>query len=169
MDCLDRTNVVQSVLSRKILHQQLFELQQSGKPTGEPFQPFSVELEQTFRDLWTDHADTLSILYSGTPALKTDFTRTGKRTRYGAISDFKHSARRYYLNNFCDGYNHDCLDMSQKKLTPTCALVKRSWLSAFKVTILGLAGTFYAASLVLATYMPLPELLPGGEDIGNYD
>lgn len=119
--------------------------------------------------MWTDHADTLSMLYSGTPALKTDFTRTGKRTRYGAIADFKHSARRYYLNNFCDGYNHDCLDMSQKKLTPTCALVKRSWLSAFKVTILGLVGTFYAASLLLATYMPLPELLPGGEDIGNYD
>lgn len=119
--------------------------------------------------MWTDNADQLSILYSGTPALKTDFTRTGQRTRYGAINDFRHSLRRYYINNFCDGYNHDCLDMSQKKLTPTSALVSRSWLSAFKLTLIGLAGTFYATSVLLNTYLPLPEFLPGGDDTGNFD
>lgn len=31
-----------------------------------------------FKELWADHADTISIQYSGTPALKTDFTRTGR-------------------------------------------------------------------------------------------
>lgn len=127
------------------------------------------EFEQPFRDLWTDHADRLSILYSGTPALKTDFTRTGKRTRAGAYSDFGHSMRRYYLNNFCDGYNHDCLDMSQKKLTPTSALVKRGWFTAFKVAMVGVFGAFYATSLVLDTYFPVPAALQGGEGISNND
>lgn len=31
-----------------------------------------------FRELWADHADMISLQYSGTPALKTDFTRTGE-------------------------------------------------------------------------------------------
>ena len=44
----------------------------------------------------------MSILYSGTPALKTDFTRTGKRTNKGAINDGINSLKRYYLNIFVD-------------------------------------------------------------------
>jgi len=46
MDCLDRTNVVQSVFSRKIAHQQLFKLGQISKPQGAPFEKFPLELEQ---------------------------------------------------------------------------------------------------------------------------
>jgi len=45
----------------------------------------------------------MSVLYSGTPALKTDFTRTGKRTMRGAIDDGINSLTRYVLNNFMDG------------------------------------------------------------------
>lgn len=47
----------------------------------------------------------MSILYSGTDALKTDFTRTGKRTKGGALQDGKNSIMRYVKNNFYDGYN----------------------------------------------------------------
>jgi len=113
MDCLDRTNVVQGVFSRKILHQQLFLLEEADKPKGDPFELFEEEkLEQAFRNLWTDNANAISFLYTGTPALKTDFTRTGKRTKIGALMDIRTSAIRYYINNFCDGYNHDCLDMA---------------------------------------------------------
>ena len=57
MDCLDRTNVVQSVFSRKVLHKQLFDLHQSTKVTDEPFEPFEGCLEQRFRDMWTNNAD----------------------------------------------------------------------------------------------------------------
>jgi len=46
----------------------------------------------------------ISIQYSGTGALKTDFTRTGKRTKLGAIKDGLNSLTRYYKNNFADGY-----------------------------------------------------------------
>lgn len=46
----------------------------------------------------------ISIQYSGTGALKTDFTRTGKRTKLGAMKDGLNSLTRYYKNNFADGY-----------------------------------------------------------------
>lgn len=46
----------------------------------------------------------VSIQYSGTGALKTDFTRTGKRTKLGAMKDGLNSLTRYYKNNFADGY-----------------------------------------------------------------
>ena len=60
----------------------------------------------------------MSMLYTGTPALKTDFTRTGKRSYMGAFNDGKNSMTRYFINNFQDGYNVDCLDLSQGNLTP---------------------------------------------------
>jgi hypothetical protein len=38
--------------------------------------------------------------YAGTGALKSGFTRTGKRTLAGLIDDGVKSMTRYYLNNF---------------------------------------------------------------------
>lgn len=63
-----------------------------------------IGFEQMFKEMWADHADFISIQYSGTGALKTDFTRTGKRTMQGAIRDGINSAVRYYKNNFADGF-----------------------------------------------------------------
>lgn len=56
-----------------------------------------------YKDIWGNNADSMSMLYSGTGALKTDFTRTGKRTIKGAIKDGYNSIVRYYLNNLEDG------------------------------------------------------------------
>lgn len=53
--------------------------------------------------MWADHADTISKAYSGTGALKTDFTRTGQRTKQGAAQDGVNSVMRYVKNNFFDG------------------------------------------------------------------
>ena len=61
--------------------------------------------------MWADHADLLSLHYSGTGALKTDFTRTGKRTMAGIVSDVQNSAIRYLKNNFTDGYKQDSFDL----------------------------------------------------------
>lgn len=55
-------------------------------PKGLPFEPFKEQtLERAFRNVWTDNADEMSLLYTGTPALKTDFTRTMKRTIFGEL------------------------------------------------------------------------------------
>jgi hypothetical protein len=53
--------------------------------------------------VWADHADTISKSYSGTGALKTDYTRTGKRTKEGYLADGVNSVMRYVKNNFFDG------------------------------------------------------------------
>jgi hypothetical protein len=76
----------------------------------------------------------MSILYTGTPALKTDFTRTGKRTFRGGIDDGINALQRYYINNFCDGYNHDCYDICLGKLTPTAKIHKRGFFTPLKAT-----------------------------------
>jgi len=89
-----------------------------NKPLGGPFERFPQKFEEIFRQAWTNNANVCSILYSGTPALKTDFTLTGKRTPQGAIMDGIYSTKRYYINNFCDFYNQDVLDSTTLKLKP---------------------------------------------------
>jgi len=74
MDCLDRTNVVQSVISRLIAHRQLWKMNILEKPKGDPFESFPMKFETIFRQGWTNNANVCSILYSGTPALKTTTT-----------------------------------------------------------------------------------------------
>lgn len=46
--------------------------------------------------------DSIIKYFSG--ALKTDFTRTGQRTKLGALEDGRRSAIRYFKNNFADGF-----------------------------------------------------------------
>jgi hypothetical protein len=118
IDCLDRTNVVQTVFSRQILHKMLHKIDISEGPSGEPFQEFNPVFENYFKNLWADHGDHLSLAYSGTGALKSDFVRTGKRSRQGAIQDGINTCKRFYINNFCDGYNQDCHDYFLSNLNP---------------------------------------------------
>lgn len=108
MDCLDRTNVVQSVLAHWVLQK---EFETAGIfPVGTAWES-DKSLLASFQSLWADNADAVSCAYSGTGALKTDFTRTGKRTRMGALKDFINSASRYYQNNLTDGPRQDSYDL----------------------------------------------------------
>ncbi|OII72372.1 uncharacterized protein cubi_01252 [Cryptosporidium ubiquitum] len=119
IDCLDRTNVVQSVIGRRVVHnvlKQLLELklinfnnnnQSEHGPAFEPIPGNNSSNENTFRKIWSDNADALSKLYSGTPAQKTDFTRYGRRTRKGALQDSIYSIVRFLLNSLIDGYTQD--------------------------------------------------------------
>lgn len=108
MDCLDRTNVVQSMLGRFILNRMFVDL-------GLLREGESVEndraFEHTFRNIWADNADVVSKSYSGTGALKTDFTRTGERTKMGAFNDLNNSVTRYVCNNYLDGPRQDAFDL----------------------------------------------------------
>ena len=61
--------------------------------------------------VWADNADFISLQYAGTGALKTDFTRTGKRSMWGLMADGWNSMIRYYKNNFTDGFRQDAIDL----------------------------------------------------------
>ncbi|KAF5291296.1 hypothetical protein FQA39_LY03447, partial [Lamprigera yunnana] len=108
IDCLDRTNVVQSLLARRCLNNMLRKM--SIIEPEDRIENYSF-IEQTFKNVWADHADLISMQYSGTGALKTDFTRSGKRTRLGLVRDGVNSLVRYYKNNFRDGHRQDSLDL----------------------------------------------------------
>ncbi|RUS70045.1 hypothetical protein EGW08_022194 [Elysia chlorotica] len=108
VDCLDRTNVVQSLLASQILHEQCVTVGILG-----PDQDLKSQkaFDTLFKNVWADNADIISKEYAGTGALKTDFTRTGQRTKMGALQDGYNSAVRYIKNNFQDGNRQDAIDL----------------------------------------------------------
>lgn len=116
MDCLDRTNVVQGMFARYMLFCQLVDMGYIGPLEKVSFRNNLISLpseymEQTHRLLWADNADSISRLYAGTAALKGDFTRTGKRTKMGALDDGMNSLQRYYKNNFLDADRQEGIDL----------------------------------------------------------
>merc|ERR1719228_1073931 len=54
-----------------------------------------------YKNVWADHADMISIQYTG----------TGKRTKMGLLEDGRRSLIRYYKNNFADGFRQDSMDL----------------------------------------------------------
>lgn len=184
---LDRTNVVQSALGKWVLNNQLrqvgvlsvkesidehaafLDLFRNGaslRPT--PIRPFShacagesnvlIRSSCLLRTVWADNADVVSRAYSGTGALKTDYTRcvsvsflaqpasartifadeaidwhsharrTGKRSKEGALQDGINSAIRYVKNNFLDGPRQDAYDLVTGTWVPTKGGDEIGWL-----------------------------------------
>lgn len=108
IDSLDRTNVVQSMIAQRVMELQLeffLRIPAGSRLTNQ------VGFMQIFKNTWADNADALSIQYAGTPALKTDFTRTGKRTHIGMLKDGMNSMTRYVANTFLDSYRQDAIDL----------------------------------------------------------
>ena len=108
IDCLDRTNVVQGILAKKVLNEQLVMLNVLN--TYDSIES-CAEFYSVFRNVWADNGDTMSIQYAGTGALKSDFTRKGKRTYFGMLRDINNSIFRYFINNFYDGFRQDSIDV----------------------------------------------------------
>jgi len=108
IDCLDRTNVAESVFASHVLLQQLRQLK--GIDENESIKDHPL-LDKVFKNTWADNGDVLSNLYAGTGALKADITRTGKRTLVGLYNDGSNSVTRYFLNNFSDGQKLDSINL----------------------------------------------------------
>lgn len=96
IDCLDRTNVVQSVIARGVLVRQLEAM--GVYPDAAMTEAFEVQLKA----LWSDNANAMSLRYTGVGALKTDYTRTGKRSGKGLLSDGLKSVQRLAQSVFRD-------------------------------------------------------------------
>lgn len=112
MDCLDRTNVVQSACARTALEAQL----SAGS--------FNIDLQNDpstswFNTLWADNGDAISRQYAGTAALKGDFTRTRKRQITGALTDFGLTLTRYYNNIVNDYFTQALIDYLLGRATDT--------------------------------------------------
>ncbi|XP_077273121.1 phosphatidylinositide phosphatase spermathreecae isoform X2 [Temnothorax americanus] len=106
IDCLDRTNVVQTALGKAVMEMQFSKL---GLIPPDGILPANII--QTFQSLWANNGDIISKQYAGTNALKGDYTRTGERKFTGLMKDGMNSANRYYLNRFKDVYRQATIDI----------------------------------------------------------
>ncbi|KAM0136564.1 hypothetical protein ACHAO1_004495 [Botrytis cinerea] len=103
MDCLDRTNVVQSAVAKRALEMQL-------KNEGLDVTLQIDQTQQWFNTLWADNGDAISKQYASTAALKGDFTRTRKRDYKGAITDMGLSISRFYSGIVNDYFSQAAID-----------------------------------------------------------
>ena len=99
IDCLDRTNVVQTQIARYALKFQLGIL--GILPHSDQIENYPL-INTMLNFAWSNNADTMSKRYTGVGALKTDFTRTGKRSAKGAMADGVKSVSRIYQSTFFD-------------------------------------------------------------------
>lgn len=112
LDCLDRTNLVQTLVSRMAL-ETFLQQQRSNAPP---------DFWTRHSTLWADNGDNLSKIYAGTGALKSSFTRHGKMSLAGAIADARKSATRLYVNNFTDKERQNTIDVLLGTLTGQSAV-----------------------------------------------
>ncbi|KAJ7063419.1 SacI homology domain-containing protein [Mycena amicta] len=105
IDCLDRTNVVQSAFARYVLNNQL-----GAVALLNPALEGRTETDNVFNDLWANNGDAISRAYAGTSALKGDFTRTGKRDLGGMLNDGVNSLARMYTSTFSDWFSQAVID-----------------------------------------------------------
>lgn len=160
MDCLDRTNVVQSMLARWTLDRMFIDLGLLAR--GARFADEDDRFELLFRNMWADNADVVSKSYSGTGAMKTDLTRLGKRTRGGALQDGNVAVTRYCKNNFLDGPRQDAFDLFLGAYVPPAGGIGANFIFADRrpvwiqsVPYIAAFGFFF---VLVATYTPrLPD------------
>ncbi|KAG0705071.1 SacI homology domain-containing protein [Suillus ampliporus] len=103
IDCLDRTNVVQSAFARHVMSTQL---EAVGLLNPPPNGKSGVEI--IFNDAWANNGDAISRAYAGTSALKV--IRTGKRDLGGLLNDGVNSLARMYSATFSDWFCQAVID-----------------------------------------------------------
>ncbi|KAI8960914.1 SacI homology domain-containing protein [Daldinia sp. FL1419] len=101
LDCLDRTNLIQTLISQMAVEAFL----------GHRGEYAASDFWMRHSTLWADNGDALSRIYAGTGALKSSFTRHGKMSIAGAFADVRKSATRLYINNFADKARQNTIDM----------------------------------------------------------
>uniref|UniRef100_A0A0E0KCD8 SAC domain-containing protein n=1 Tax=Oryza punctata TaxID=4537 RepID=A0A0E0KCD8_ORYPU len=144
IDCLDRTNVTQSFLARKSLDLQL---QRMGALSSSDSISQSEDISDTFKKMWVEHGDELSLEYAGSYALKGDLVRYGRQTLPGLIKDGMSALSRYYLNNFHDGVRQDALDL----------------ISGYYTVSKSISSPFQNGGFESATYLPVASaIIVGG-------
>ncbi|KAL6079403.1 SAC domain-containing protein, variant 2 [Balamuthia mandrillaris] len=113
LDCLDRTNLIQSLIAFQSLEFQMqsFGVQINGA-SGETLDKGKQgQFDRLFKEAWANNGDFVSLQYAGTGALKGDFTRTGKRKMKGKLNDGYNALSRYVINNFHDRLRQIAVDL----------------------------------------------------------
>ncbi|XP_036079096.1 synaptojanin-2 isoform X4 [Rousettus aegyptiacus] len=97
LDCLDRTNTVQSFLALEVLHLQLESLGLSSKPVAD-------RCVESFKAMWSLNGHSLSKMFTGSRALE------GK-AKVGKLKDGARSVSRTIQSNLCDGVKQEAIKL----------------------------------------------------------
>lgn len=113
LDCLDRTNVMQSYIAWAVLVQQFellgLDLPNSIESSG------NTSIGRVFKNLWADNGDYLSFQYTGTGSTISSVTREGKQGFKGMISHGLKSLGRFYNANVEDAARQKSIDTVLRK------------------------------------------------------
>ena len=102
VDCLDRTNVVQSAIAQAVFVEQLAAL---DNHTPIPIEGIlTVQELADLNSIWEEHANQMSFRYTQTDAMKTDFLRNGRREFTGYLKDGVISIKRNIISVKTDQY-----------------------------------------------------------------
>ncbi|CAI7990552.1 Synaptojanin-1, partial [Geodia barretti] len=99
LDCLDRSNSVQTFLGLQVMSQLMSDLGLQTKPS------VVSRFQATFKQAWVRNGDNISLLYAGTRAMgRTE----GKGLK---LKDGARSVQRTILNNFLDKSKNEAMEM----------------------------------------------------------
>nr|XP_005900465.1 PREDICTED: synaptojanin-2 [Bos mutus] len=97
LDCLDRTNAVQSFIALEVLHLQLESLGLNSRPITDRF-------VESFKAMWSLNGHSLSKMFTGSRALE------GK-AKVGKLKDGARSVSRTIQSNFFDGVKQEAIKL----------------------------------------------------------
>lgn len=121
LDCLDRTNAVQTKIAFSSLCAFLANVGLRAGVSTDAFEQLARAESgwlALFRALWADNGDTISLIYAGTGATTSSVTRKGEKSNIASLFDhgFKTIAR-FYLNTFEDDFKQQVIDNLLAKRT----------------------------------------------------
>jgi hypothetical protein len=106
LDCNERTNIVQLEISKRMLIKQL--IMHEVSKDADVLPPI---INGMLSDLWESSGNKLSRLYVGTNLRAYGY-------RWLDIAECTKRLKRFYINNFKDGYYQDCIDFVAGYLRP---------------------------------------------------
>ena len=121
LDCLDRTNVIQTRISWLVLQKMLYYLNLNVQHIFDKEEKFFFQtknkFKENFKDLWAENGDEISIQYAGTASTITTVTKTGGHNLMGLIQHGIATVSRIYQGSFEDYFKQECIDtLLQKNL-----------------------------------------------------
>ena len=119
LDCLDRTNVIQTRISwlvcQKMLSYLNLNIQNIFKIEEKFFALTNNQFKENFKDIWAENGDQISIQYAGTASTITTVTKTGGHNLMGIIQHGIATVSRIYQGSFEDYFKQECIDTFLQK------------------------------------------------------
>ncbi|OAA67286.1 phosphoinositide phosphatase [Niveomyces insectorum RCEF 264] len=143
LDCLDRTNLIQTIISQMAVEAFLHHRGEYA----------ATDFWVRHSNLWADNGDALSKIYAGTGALKSSFTRHGKMSLAGAFADARKSATRLYINNFADKGRQNTIDMLLGRLYGQAPVVLFDPISDYVTAELNKRSATFSSSKVITIWV----------------